>query len=236
MLATSKPHRRQSDGVRTDYFRNKDLLAAFGAAKSRDIDELVAAFVEINSHYAWSENFNALRAGEALGWGVENGIVERIQGNRWKLLERELQFELVGPVLKQRAIRVRGLAGAEGVIAAKLWKREQGRRARAHAKVIVNLAKEAAVHIDRLLKNDPLHELSDGLAPFRIGSVTTVAGARTVILETFHVDADLADLRRIERELQTSWRASIVIREERRQREAALVPAEDLAELGELFL
>lgn len=244
VIATSNPkYDRQSDGIATDYYRNRNLLAAFESDEMLGAASLAQRFYTTGRDRTWSVQFYALRAGEALQWATEHGIVERVKGrgHRWRLLRRELQFERVGPAGKQRAIQIRGLAGPEAVIAAKLWKREQGRRERARVKEVTRLRSFALEYLDRIRRHAAGWPMPLELDRFCIGGVTTFEGARDLILDEFGSDMSCEDGMRLNRVL---CREAVLAHQAFRDGRATppppvhhpLVPSEDLAELGEMFL
>lgn len=181
------PRRRIYDlGDCADVIRNNHVLAAFGGDEVATTEELVDRFRAdaVRMREDFSNGFDALRVGEALQWGIQHRIVERIgarPGPRWRLLERERQFELIGPENRQHAIRVRGLAGPEAVVAARLWDKELKRRERARVKAVERHKPAILRHLAMICRHLPDHALDGVLERFAIGEHRTIIAVRGVI-------------------------------------------------------
>lgn len=180
----------------------------------------------------WSEHFNALRAGETMQWGAEHGIVQFVgytPYRRWRLVHCEMQFELVGPEAKQRAIRVRGLTGEAARVATKLWVREQKRRERARQRALAKFKPVVLQQIDAICRRDPERRI-DGirdLQQFAVGEFNTFAACRGLIEDS------LDDFGR----MQIYWLSENLKHIVRELPKAPPPPsAEDLAILGDLRL
>lgn len=131
---TSPRHHRYDLGPEGDFWRNRDLIAAFGGRDVATTAELVDAYHEAARRPDYSIKFDAMRFGEILHFALEHGLVERIGARptpRWRLLQKEMQFELIGPAKKQRALRIRNVPPADAPAMHKLWTREVKRRERA---------------------------------------------------------------------------------------------------------
>ena len=183
-LAGAHPGRAIFEGGdRLDYHRNGTLLESFGDREQMGVDLAIARYMSITGG-GYSAQFNSLRAGELMNWATRHGIVEQVEGPAWRLMLREYQFELVGPETHQRAARVRGLTGAEAVIAAKLWDRELKRREKARVKRVARIIDEARREIRYIGKHEPELKLGAELAQFAVGDVDTVVGAEDFILDS----------------------------------------------------
>src|SRR5690554_5459255 len=91
------------------YYRNRDLIRLFGTAEIITEHVLVHRFERLHVDRGHSPNFKAMRAGELVGWGIREGLVEAVPGDTlsWKLLEREPVYEFIGRERDQNAVRVR---------------------------------------------------------------------------------------------------------------------------------
>lgn len=223
-----------------DVYRNRDLLELFEGVEVLGIKRVAPRFVEMKRRYEFSEEFEARRAGEVLKWATDRGIVERlIEAGQpaWRILDREMQYLAIGPAKRQRAIRIRGLKDqAAAREAAKLERREMGRRQRAREKEVGYLRVSMKWQLDRLLHLVPEAPLPEAMNRFRIEGhdllrnyreiLVDAAGdedASTVIsvLERLGVDASLAA-----RAAETAIRKAAA--------EAPVVPDDDADAMGDM--
>lgn len=228
-IASRSGHARYDLGATADFDRNVAVLNAFAGRLERTSSEIIAAFGTRNPD--WSEQFHALRAGEALGWSIEHGIVERIShSHQWRLLETERQFEAIGSWTNRRSLRVRGHAdGAEAIAAAKLWQREQKRRERSRLKDIEKHRPTIIRLLDRITQHAPESPLPKSLQRFAVAGFDTVGACRQFVIDSLG-ELEAGDPFLIELELM---KAADGLPSGTRP---APIPAEDLQALGGLRL
>ena len=233
-LAGAHPDRDiYNAGDRLDYHRNGDMLKMFGDRELLGV-ELAIGRYEATAPVFYTPAFNALRAGELMNWASQHDLVERIDGPAWRLIVREQQFELVGPENHQRAVRIRGLAGAEAVVGAKIWDRELKRRERARVKRVARIIEEARREIRYIGRHEPDLKLGNELAQFAIGDVDTVAAAEDYIADSM-LPLDVRAANVIATAVSHLYidvcaRQTEIKTAERRRRDA-----EDMAALSEMF-
>lgn len=214
-IASAPGHQRHHETGKGDYWRNRDLLQAFGDETVRTSEYLAAEFHKARGD--WSSHFNAQRCGETLQWAIDHGIVERIGARptpRWRLLRGKPQFELVGAEKKQRAIRVRGLTGAAATAAATLWDREQKRRERARLRRLAQHKSNIAEWLRVIVRHAPETPLDGPLARFAIADHQTLIAVEDLILGSvddmalgmaMSIDTHLSKIRwQIAHEIRTS--------------------------------
>lgn len=183
-FASRRGHNRYPLGPCADAIRNREILAGFDGKLERTSSELIA--VEAGQHQEWSEQFCALRVGESLGWALEMGIVERVPGSHtWRLLQPERLFEIIDGARKERSLRVRGHADAEEALAAaKLWKRELGRRERARLREIKEFGPQIKMLLDAIVDRAPETKLSGRLEKYAMPGFDDVGCCQQLILDS----------------------------------------------------
>lgn len=169
-------------GDRMDYTRNVDLLTMYGRSSVLDAEAIADRYHFGVATGAFTTHFNALRAGELIAWAISHRLVIQ-KADKWRLVQRERVFELCGPELKPRAVRVRGLEGAEAVVADKIWRRELKRRERAEAKRKGRLVEFGAELIDYIVEHAPDTKLSPALQRFAIAGNDTFGACRSLIVD-----------------------------------------------------
>ncbi|MBE7732147.1 hypothetical protein [Devosia faecipullorum] len=183
-IASRRGHQRYPLGPCADAIRNREVLHGFGGKTERTSSELIAHMSE--QHPEWSDQFCALKIGESLGWAVEMGIVERVPGGQvWRLLEPECQFEIIGGHRKERSLRVRGhVDDGEAVVAAKLWKRELGRRERARLREIAEFGPQIKMLLDAIVDRAPETKLIGRLEKYAIAGFDDAGSCQQLILDS----------------------------------------------------
>lgn len=180
--ATAKPARPFfAGGDRMDYTRNCNLLALFSESSALDAEAIADRYHFGVATGAYTTRFNALRAGELIAWAIVNRLVVQ-EGEKWKLVERERVFELCGPELKPRAVRVRGLEGFEAAAADKIWQRELKRREKARAKRVVRIITRTREMVEYIGTHESETKLGPDLQRFAVAGIDTVIGCAELIL------------------------------------------------------
>jgi hypothetical protein len=188
ILACQAPdHERYWFQRNDNLYRNRDLLGLFGEHEVLRIGQVTPRMQQLKAHDRYSEGFEAKRAGELIRWGVDHGILVREIVDRqpaWRLLDREMQYLLVGPAAKQREIRIRGLKDpVELVEANKLANREYKRQDRARAKQIERYREAMARNLDRIMQSSPDEPLPAALDRFRIEGHELLRNYREVLID-----------------------------------------------------
>lgn len=171
-----------------DYDRNRNLLRVFGR---RDKLDAIAAFEQYTSVVHGSSMtgrphkpaFKALVCGELLAWATVNGLIERLAGPRWRLLEREPRWELCGPARRQRPTQIRGLTGADAIAAEITWNRELKRRERERVKHVTALAAGVRDMAMIVGQHAPETKLGEGVRQFAVGEIDTLPAAVELIVD-----------------------------------------------------
>lgn len=180
--ATANPARPFfAGGDRMDYTRNSNLLTLFGESSALDAEAVADRYHFGIATGAYSTRFNALRAGELLAWATVQGLLSR-EGDKWRLDVRERVFELCGPELKPRAVRVRGLEGFEAAAAEKIWQRELKRREKARVKRVGHIIIRTREMTEYIGTHKPGTKLGPDLERFAIAGVDTIIGCSELIL------------------------------------------------------
>lgn len=231
LIRSARNRSGQRDGIRNDHYDNQRLLTLFGDRDVLTIQSLIDRSYLI-SRSGWSASFCVFYAGQVLAWGIHHGLAA-LEGDDFRLLEREPQWELCGPERKQIAVRVRGLLGPEAVIAAKTWSRELKRRERARAKYTVRVAAVATRWLDDIATHAPETKMPEVLARFAVGDFDTITACRQLILDDLLAGSEknaetirnalCAAARPIHERLAAARKAAIAEEERiRREEEAAL--------------
>jgi len=170
-----------------NYNHNRELLRMFGQRGEIDADQAFEVFSSV-FRMGWtgrrlSGEFQALMCGECLAWATVNGLVERLEGPRWRLLEPEPRWELCGPARKQVPTQVHGLTGVAAIAAELTWHRELKRRERARAKRTAALAKSVRDMAMLIGQHAPETKLGPRLSQFAVGQVDTLPSAVELLVD-----------------------------------------------------
>lgn len=231
LIRSARNRSGKRDGIRNDHYDNLRLIALFGNEDILSVPGLIDRSYLV-SRSGWSDSFCVFYAGQVLAWGIHHGLAA-LEGDDFRLLEREPQWELCGPERKQIAVRVRGLQGPEAVIAARTWSRELKRRERARAKYTVRVAAVATRGLDHIATHAPETKLPEPLARFAVSDFDTITACRQLILDDLLAgseknaetirDALCASARPIDERLAAARKAAIAEEERiRREEEGAL--------------
>lgn len=181
-VASYPTRRRFDDRPDSPHYTNRNLIRAFAGATERTTSELIAKYPTGSSD--WSEEFNALRVGEALGWAMQEGIVQRhpIHHDRWRLIHTEPQFENICRGARKRSIRIYN-AGDLQAENNKLWAREIKSRERQRVKALAAMRPVILKEIALICRCAPEFDLSTEplLSKFAVGGFTTIAACREMV-------------------------------------------------------
>lgn len=237
--AADPEHQIRPGGGHMDYVRNLDLLKLFDGGRGfRKATTLSASDIakrwELLPQGGYSWRFEVMRLGELINWGVARGLVRQLDdpNGRWKLLVREQQFELCGPVRKSVCLRVRGLTGLDAIAADRIWRRELKRRERARVKHAARIVDMVNSDIDFISRHAPSTKLPDMLARFAVGGSDTIVAVRELIVDALIPlsEADANAIGMAMREVRLS--ISRAIRDRRRREEEDLVALSDVFTQG----
>ncbi|UYO00232.1 MAG: hypothetical protein KIT02_03120 [Devosia sp.] len=231
--ATANPERPFfAGGDRMDYTRNVSLLALYGTSSALDAEAIADRYHFEIATGAYTTRLNALRAGELIAWAISQRLVVR-SNDRWHLVETERVFELCGPELRPKAVRVRGLEGAEAIVADKIWQRELKRREKARVKRVGYKMAQVREMAEYIGMHEPGSKIGPDLQRYAVAGVDTIIGCSDLILASMmemtvkEADAVSDAVRRIYIDVQHRvWLAS----EAERQRER-----EDMASIAAAF-
>lgn len=185
----SHPLRKRFDTTAVGpVYHNRAIISAFAGQVERTTSELIAKFP--GNEEDWSEQFNALRAGEVLGWALQEGIVERVfvrgvvQQHLWRLVYAEQQFERIGRGPRQRAIRLHN-AGDLQAENNRLWARELKTRERLRQKAIDKAKPRILDALARICRIAPDTDITavKGLERFTLADIRTISACRELIID-----------------------------------------------------
>jgi hypothetical protein len=242
MACQSRSHEPYMFQRNNNLYRNRDLLELFGEREFLRIDELTPRMQEVHARDKYSEGFEAKRAGELIRWGMDHEVLAQETVDRrpaWRLLDREMQYLLVGPATRQREIRFRGLKDqVELVEANKLAYREYKRRDRATAKQVERQREAVTRNLERVLQVSPEEPLPESLDRFRVEGHGLLRSYREVLIDAV---ADEDGWKVVSAIAETTLAAVAVfhtakIAERKAAAEAPAVPDDDADALGSMDL
>jgi hypothetical protein len=233
-VASHPMRRRFDDRPDSPHYTNRNLIRAFAGAGERTTSELIAKYPAGSSD--WSDQFNALRVGEALGWAVQEGIVERhrFHPDRWLLGHVQPQFENICRGARKRSIRIHN-AGALQAEHDKLWARELKTRERMRLKAMAELRPVILKEIALICRCAPDFDLSTEplLARFAVGGFKSIAECRGLIEQSID-ELDAVELYDLSTTLARICRRFDI--DGRRTPPPPQASPEDLAELEDFLL
>ncbi|WP_425033010.1 hypothetical protein [Pelagibacterium sp.] len=228
--ATKPDHALFESGRAWDFLQNLKLLELFDDRKILDIKLGMLHFKQLKGFRPFhTDEFTALRFGKLLSWGLHKKIVRHHGGAlRWRLLHSEMQYEMCGPAVRQRAVRVRNVKDCfEAAEAHQIWQKELKRRERVRARYAEKMAAEASEYIDFIIDEAPETKLPDPIASLAVADHDTIAACRDVMIIAMR-DLGVEECRNVHGQLRRAYRKVAV--KAKQQKEADMDAIADLTD------